>query len=178
MKNGISLILLLLILFVVAGCIESNSENGMNELIVIPNVTGEIESTTIENEESGLPMVEDANMPMVEDANMPMVEETNMPIVEETVVPTITNGVTNEVTTEVTDEDKFLVYIFKVNDEYIMYDKNIRLIELATEEGIADVNVDNEQYRLTFDIEQEINGRTIKIADINGIDQTVKIMVK
>jgi hypothetical protein len=93
---------------------------------------------------------------------------------EPTVVPT-TTGPTVAPTI---GTQNVLTYIFKVGVEKMMLDKDIQLKELATEEGTALINVDGVPYKLTYNIEQEIKGRLIKITDLDGINETVKIMVR
>jgi hypothetical protein len=108
------------------------------------------------------------------------IEPTVVPtIIEDTVVPTTTGG-SGETTIvqEVGIEQNFLTYIFKINDERVMLDRNIQLEELATEEGTALINIDGIPYKLTYNIEQEINDRIIKITDLDGTNETVKVMVK
>lgn len=99
--------------------------------------------------------------------------------IDETVVPTTTGGTAKPTVTiaqEVRTEN-FVAYTFKVNDEKVMLNRNIQLKELATEEGTALINIDGVPYRLTYSIEKEINDRIIKISDIDGINETVKITV-
>lgn len=147
-KNVIGIFLLLLISTLTIGCVDSNEQKA--EPTVVPTTT---ESTVVPT------------------------------IIEDTVIPTITGGSGGTVkpTTivqEVGIEQNFLTYIFKINDERVMLDRNIQLKELATEEGTALINVDGIPYKLTYNIEQVINDRIIKITDLDGINETVKVMVK
>lgn len=158
-RNIIDIISLLLVLFLVIGCIGSDKKN-VTELTEVELT--EVPSTTTEE--------------IIE----PVIEET---VGSEEAIEKITEDTVASTTIIVEeqgriDKNGFLAYTFKVNDEKMMLDRNIQLLDLATEEGIAIIKVDGDQYRLTYNIEQEIKGRIIKIIDLDGIYQTVKIMVK
>lgn len=154
-KNVIGIVLLLLISTLTIGCVGSNEQKA--EPTVVPTTT----------EPTVAPII-------IEDTVIPT-------IIEDTIVPTTTGDGAAKPTTivqEVGIEQNFLAYIFKINDERVMLDRNIQLKELATEEGTALINVDGIPYKLTYNIEQEINDRIIKITDLDGINETVKVMVK
>lgn len=152
-KNIIGTLLLLLITLAI-GCI-SPSETESNVVPVVPNQTELIGTNSTESTE-------------IE----PTAASTT---IEPTVVVPTTTIVQKQ---DGIGQSDFLAYTFKVNDEKVMLDRDMQLMELATEEGIAIINVDGDPYKLTYSIEQEIKGRIVKITDIDGINNTVKITVR
>lgn len=167
MKKIVNLVLLLLATSTVIGCIESNNMGNINESTVASNNVSPTENTDTSVIENG-----DGESIIIEDTDT-IIEDTSPPTEEISIEDNVSSVVPGNETYENVSS-----HIFKVNDEYVMYTLNIRLIELFTEEGAAIIEVDGEQYRLIFDIEQKIKGHTAKIIDINGIDQTVEIVMK
>lgn len=154
MKNRsiIGIISLLLVSSLVIGCVESDKKDTTTEPTVIPTTT-----STITTEDTGS-ATETVVMPI-----MTTTEEQDVTDIE------IYNGMVNS---------EFLAYTFKVNDEKMILDRNVQLIDLATEEGSATIKVDGDSYKLIYNIDQEIKDRIIKIIDLDGINQTVKVMVR
>lgn len=193
-KNVVIVVSLLLVSTLIIGCIKTKEQETKEQETMIVKPTTMIEEATMSNTTIG----EEAMM-----SNTTIGEETmmtnataaeeammsNITIEEETMMPNATMTEDTVVEEEVMSdapmvegqnmEDEYdSSYIFKVDDENVMLDRNVRLIELATEEGMAIINVDGDRYRLIYNTEQEIKGRIIKITDLDGNNQTVKIMAK
>lgn len=156
-RSIIGIISLLLVSLLVIGCIDSDKKGNVTEPITVSTTVLSTTTPIVTTENTG-PITEDTVMPITTTT-----EEQNVANIE------IYNGVANS---------EFLAYTFKVNDEKVILDRNVRLLNLATEEGSAIIKVDGDSYKLVDNIEQEIKDRIIKIVDLDGTNQTVKVMIK
>jgi len=77
------------------------------------------------------------------------------------------------------DEYGTLTYSFKVGEEKMMFDRNIKLLGLATEDAYAILEVEGVRYdQVNFEVENEIAKRIMIVTDVDDPSQTAKIRVR
>lgn len=69
-------------------------------------------------------------------------------------------------------------HIFKVNDEDMMYDVDIRLLGLSNKESVAFLMIDNVPHQVPYNADKIIKDHIIKVTDIDNNTQSAKITVK